>query len=37
MERNGLYAEMYNRQFRLEDVWREANTRGGFGMDIPRR
>lgn len=34
MERNGLYAEMYNRQFRLEDVWREAEARGGFGAGI---
>ncbi len=21
MEQNGLYAEMYQRQFRLEDIW----------------
>ncbi len=26
MARNGLYAQMYNRQFRLEDVWHEAET-----------
>jgi len=34
MERNGVYAEMYNRQFRLEDVWREAEARGGFGTGL---
>lgn len=34
MARNGVYAEMYNRQFRLEDVWREAEARGGFGPGL---
>ncbi len=33
MARNGLYAEMYNRQFRFEDVWPDQD--GGFGGGMP--
>lgn len=31
MARGGLYAEMYQRQFRLEDIWQD----GQMGMDRP--
>ncbi|MGD9494719.1 MAG: ABC transporter ATP-binding protein [Armatimonadota bacterium] len=34
MARNGLYAEMYNRQFRLEDVWYD--QRPEFGGRLAR-
>ncbi len=33
MARNGVYAEMYNRQFRLEDVW--YGNGGEFGGGMP--
>ncbi len=33
MERSGLYAEMYNRQFRLQDVWPSSD--GPLGVDMP--
>ncbi len=29
MQRNGVYAEMYNRQFRLEDIWYGEESRPG--------
>ena len=32
MERSGLYAEMYNRQFRMADVWPSDDSMGpGIG------
>ena len=31
MERSGLYAEMYNRQFRMTDVWPGDDVGPGIG------